>query len=136
VREPDDFIEALFVGRIVAQSDGDFDMLSTRYRERMKALQREVDFTRCDGQPHFPKLKLHGAKILGGMERFNGGKLFGVGHRAFTRGIAVADLLLGKHPGDQKHAKTGPQCELRADGKIEAGHKRITGDPPTINAGG
>jgi hypothetical protein len=70
------------------------------------------------------------------MERFDGGKVFGVGDRAFAGGIAIADLLLGQHPGDQKHAEASPQRELRTDGKVEARHNRITSDPPTINARG
>jgi hypothetical protein len=71
-------------------------------------------------------LDSYGPKVYCGPHRLDYGALFTAGSGALARGRAVSELLFGEHSSDQKHAKRCPDCELRANRKIEAQHRQVT----------
>ena len=134
--EAGDLVEAGFVGGIVAEPRRDHDVLCRRFGGGAQPLQRAIDLARRDRETDFPRLDPHVRQIFGGTQRLDGGELLGVGGGALARGEAIADLLLGEHAGDQQHAEAGPDSKLRANTKIEARHRLITHNGPSIDAGG
>ncbi len=110
------------VGQGVAERDRSLDMRRGSRGIGAQALERTVDVAWRDGKTHLAQFEPHVAEVLRRAQRLDRRELLAVGELAQASRGAIADLLLGEHSGDQKHAKRRPDRELRADGQIEARH--------------